>query len=62
MQDVSDLLEEAAVEGPNALIGKRDALRAATQALNHATGTFAMRRMDAGVKAALAGRKLEQVA
>ncbi len=34
------------------------AIRQAVEALNHATGEFAARRMDAGIKRALAGKKI----
>lgn len=37
------------------------AIHAAAQALNHATETFAARRMDASVKRALAGKKLNSL-
>jgi molecular chaperone HscA len=64
MQDVADLLEQCAVsEGGNLAEQKelRDSLRRATEALNAATTAFAGRRMDARVRAALAGRSLEQI-
>ena len=34
------------------------AIKKAVEALNHATETFAARRMDEGIKRALAGRKI----
>ena len=40
----------------------RDALRSATEALNQATTPFAARRMDARVREALAGQRLDQLA
>jgi len=39
-----------------------DAVRAAAQALSAATEDFAARRMDRGIRAALAGRKLDEIA
>src|SRR5690606_21413124 len=39
-----------------------DAVRAAVQALSAATEDFAARRMDRGIRAALAGRKLDEIA
>jgi molecular chaperone HscA len=33
-------------------------IRKAVEALNHATGEFAARRMDAGIKRALSGKKI----
>ncbi|CAM4053440.1 Fe-S protein assembly chaperone HscA [Bordetella tumulicola] len=39
-----------------------DAVRAAVQALSDATEDFAARRMDRGIRAALAGRKLDEIA
>lgn len=39
-----------------------DAVRAAVQALSDATEDFAARRMDRGIRAALAGRKLDELA
>jgi molecular chaperone HscA len=38
-----------------------DAIRNATEALNHATETFAAKRMDASVQKALAGKKLDSL-
>jgi len=46
-----------ALEGALAGIDHR-ALRAGIEALNRATETFAARRMDAGVRRALAGRNI----
>ncbi|MBL8346921.1 MAG: Fe-S protein assembly chaperone HscA [Rubrivivax sp.] len=65
MQDVADLLEQCAANEGSSLAehqGLRNALRAATEALNHATTPFAGRRMDARVRAALAGQRLDQFA
>jgi molecular chaperone HscA len=39
-----------------------DALRAAVEALNRATEAFAARRMDRGVRQALAGRAIDTLA
>ena len=39
-----------------------DVVRAAVQALSNATEDFAARRMDRGIRAALAGRKLDEIA
>ncbi|MVW71136.1 Fe-S protein assembly chaperone HscA [Bordetella sp. 15P40C-2] len=39
-----------------------DVVRAAVQALSDATEDFAARRMDRGIRAALAGRKLDEIA
>ena len=39
-----------------------DTVRAAVQALSDATEDFAARRMDRGIRAALAGRKLDEIA
>jgi molecular chaperone HscA len=38
-----------------------DALRAAVEAFNRATGPFAERRMDRGVQRALAGKRLDSL-
>jgi len=38
------------------------AIKAAIEALNHASGAFAARRMDRAVSGALAGRKLDEIA
>jgi molecular chaperone HscA len=65
LQDVSDLLEQCA-EGEGATAVDRqqlcDQLRRATEALNAATTAFAGRRMDARVRHALAGQRIDQVA
>jgi molecular chaperone HscA len=65
MQAVSDLLEQAAEdEGPDAACRRQhaQALRAATEALNRATGEFAALRMDRHIRRALAGQRIEQLA
>ncbi len=65
MQDVADLLEQCAGGEGSSLDehkGMRQALRAATDALNHATTPFAGRRMDARVREALSGQRLDQLA
>jgi len=65
MQDVADALEQcAAGEGVNPLEQKllRDGLRVATEALNAATTSFAARRMNAHVREAMSGRRLDQFA
>ncbi|MBI5717748.1 MAG: Fe-S protein assembly chaperone HscA [Burkholderiales bacterium] len=65
MQDVADLLEQCAAGEGSSLAehkGLRDALRRATEALNETTTPFAARRMDARVREALAGRRLDQLA
>jgi molecular chaperone HscA len=51
---------EAAVASLEKLLGGTDhrAIRKAVEALNHATEEFAARRMDEGIKRALAGRKI----
>jgi molecular chaperone HscA len=62
MQQLADRLEPlAATEGdaPAQWRVHRDALAAATAALNQATTTFAGRRMDARVKQALGGLRLD---
>ena len=65
MQAVADLLEQCA-EGEGSTLaehhGLRQALRAATDALNVATTPFAGRRMDARVRQALAGQRLDGLA
>ena len=55
---------EAALEALRAAGGRDDAaaLRAAVEAVNRATETFAARRMDRDVTRALAGRTVDQVA
>ncbi len=65
LQDVADLLEQCADGEGSSLAehrGLRDALRSATEALNQATTPFAARRMDARVREALAGQRLDQLA
>ena len=37
------------------------AIKKAVEALNHATETFAARRMDEGIRRALAGRKISSL-
>ena len=51
---------EAAIEVLERLLPGTDhrAIRKASEALNHATESFAARRMDEGIKRALAGRKI----
>ncbi|HZO00197.1 MAG TPA: Fe-S protein assembly chaperone HscA [Burkholderiales bacterium] len=51
---------QAAVASLERLLTATDhrAIRKAVEALNHATGEFAARRMDEGIKRALAGRKI----
>ncbi|MBI3369338.1 MAG: Fe-S protein assembly chaperone HscA [Burkholderiales bacterium] len=65
MQGVADMLEQC-VEGegntPEAQRRTCDALRAATEALDRITTPFAGRRMDARVKQALSGRRVDQLA
>jgi molecular chaperone HscA len=64
MQDVADLLEQAAEgEGSTAEAQKelRESLRHMTDALNLATTPFAGRRMDARVRQALAGQSINDV-
>jgi molecular chaperone HscA len=64
MQAVADVLEQCA-EGEGATLLERrdlrDGLRAASDALNRATTPFAGRRMDARVREALSGRRLDEV-
>jgi molecular chaperone HscA len=65
MQPVADLLEECAQSEGTTLAEQRrqcDALREATAALNVATTAFAGRRMDARVRQAFAGRRVDQIA
>jgi molecular chaperone HscA len=65
MQSVADLLEQCAQsEGATAEERRslRIALRGAGEALNRATTPFAGRRMDARVREALSGRRLDQLA
>ena len=65
MQDVADLLAQCA-DGEGSTLaehqGLRTALRAATDALNQATTPFAGRRMDARVREALSGQRIDQLA
>jgi len=65
MQGVADLLEQCADgegTGLEAHRGLREDLRRATEALNAATTAFAARRMDAHVREAMSGRRLDQFA
>jgi molecular chaperone HscA len=65
LQSVADLLEACGDgEGGDTDAGKVlcQALRDATEALNHATTEFAARRMDSRVRQALAGQRIEQLA
>jgi molecular chaperone HscA len=65
LQEVSDLLEQCAEgEGSTAVDRQTlcDQLRRATDALNTATTPFAGRRMDARVRQALAGQRIDQMA
>jgi molecular chaperone HscA len=41
--------------------GDHDAIKAAVEALAHGTEEFAARRMDRSVRAALAGKKLDEL-
>lgn len=54
---------EAAIKALRALCDQHDsqAIKQATEALNHATETFAARRMDASVQKALAGKNLDSL-
>jgi molecular chaperone HscA len=69
MQAVADQLEQCALEESGAGAGgdlgppriRASALRAATARLNQATTPFAARRMDARLRGALAGRRIEQI-
>jgi molecular chaperone HscA len=65
MQTVADLLAQCA-EGEGETLGEREglrlSLRAATDQLNHATTPFAGKRMNARVRGALAGRRVDQLA
>ncbi len=64
MQDVADGLEQCAEAEGGTLDeqkAQREALRAATEGLNAATTAFAGRRMDARVRQALAGRRMDQI-
>jgi molecular chaperone HscA len=65
MQAVADELEQCALdEGVDLSSHKaqRQALRDATDALNRATTVFAGRRMDARLRGALAGQRIDQLA
>jgi molecular chaperone HscA len=65
MQAVADLLEQCAESEGSTDDERRSlrmALRAASDALNAATTPFAGRRMDARVRQALAGQRLDQLA
>ncbi|MEX8518111.1 MAG: Fe-S protein assembly chaperone HscA [Leptothrix sp. (in: b-proteobacteria)] len=66
MQDVADLLEQCAEsEGGGSVEAYKvlcAGLRQATDALNQATTPFAGRRMDARVRQALAGQRIEEFA
>ena len=64
-QDVADTLEQCAEEesldvAANKLLCEQ--LRRATDALNQVTTPFAGRRMDARVRQALSGQRIEQMA
>jgi len=65
MQDVADVLEQCA-EGEGSTLDEhkalRQALRTATEGLNRATTPFAERRMDARIREALSGQRLDQLA
>jgi molecular chaperone HscA len=65
MQAVADLLEQCA-DSEGATLEERKALRIAlrdaSEALNRATTPFAGRRMDARVREALSGQRLDQLA
>jgi molecular chaperone HscA len=62
MQDVADALEQCA-EGEGVTLPEqkqqREALKRATEGLNQATTAFAGRRMDARVREALAGQRID---
>jgi molecular chaperone HscA len=65
MQTVADLLEQCAEGEGCTLLERKDlrtALRDAGEALNRATTPFAGRRMDARVRQALAGQRVDQIA
>jgi molecular chaperone HscA len=64
MQAVADLLaESAAPDGtPEDWRRLRDALRAASTALNNITTPFASRRMDVRIRQALSGQRMDQIA
>jgi len=62
--DVSERAQiEDAIKALRALCEQNDsqAIKQATEALNHATETFAARRMDASVQKALAGKNLDSL-
>jgi len=65
MQAVADLLEQCA-ESEGSTLGEqrglREAIRAATEALNRETTPFAGKRMDARVLQALSGQRVDQLA
>jgi molecular chaperone HscA len=65
MQGVADALEQCA-EGEGTSLGEskalREALRSSTEALNVATTAFAGRRMDARLRGAMMGKRLDQIA
>jgi molecular chaperone HscA len=65
LQAVADLLAQCA-EGEGETVVEREslrlALRAATEQLNQVTTPFAGKRMDARVRGALAGRRVDQMA
>jgi molecular chaperone HscA len=65
VQGVADLLEQCAEgEGdtPSERLALCNALRSATEALNHATTPFAGRRMDSRVRSVLAGQRVDEMA
>ncbi|HEX2113368.1 MAG TPA: Fe-S protein assembly chaperone HscA [Alphaproteobacteria bacterium] len=65
--DLLDKAEREAVEKAIAAVestlagSDRDAVNAAAEALEHATKPFAERRMDRGIRAALAGQRVDQL-
>ena len=65
MQGVADQLEQCA-EGEGETAPERqdlcNALRSATEALNHATTPFAGRRMDSRVRSVLSGQRIDELA
>jgi molecular chaperone HscA len=65
MQDVADLLEQCAEEEGISIAAQKqvcEGLRRATDALNQVTTPFAGRRMDARVRQALSGQRIEHMA
>lgn len=66
--DLLDAVERESLDGALRALttareaGDADALRTALDAANRATGTLAQRRMDRGVRRALAGKSIDQVA